>query len=187
MKKVSRLLLVVSILFLFAGLTYADDTYYARCNLKVLKGNQITWVNWQATPTFIPAGTELKVTKEGSTATLIDAKKGISYTLDIGADGDSFLEKFVTKIQGDINKFPVDIQDYIRSAVIKAGMTKEQAYIAMGPPTNVLNSRTNTMTYDDIMKSDIWVYAKRRFAENIRIMFDPATGLVKWTEGIWRQ
>ena len=38
-----------------------DGTYYARCNLKVLKGNQVTWVNWQAAPSFIPVGTKLMV------------------------------------------------------------------------------------------------------------------------------
>jgi hypothetical protein len=41
--------------------TILTGTYYARCNLKVLKGKYITWVNWQAAPTYIPVNTELRV------------------------------------------------------------------------------------------------------------------------------
>lgn len=162
-----------------------DEIYYARCNLKVLKGNQITWVNWQSSPTFIPAGTRLKVTQSGSTASLVNAETGSSYTLDIGADGNAFLEKFVTKKPVDIKKFSPAIQADIRGAVIKVGMTKEQAYIAMGPPNKVSGSRTNTMTYEDIMGSDQWIYARRRFGKDIGIAFDSGTGLVNRTEGIW--
>lgn len=162
-----------------------DDIYYARCNLKVLKGNQITWINWQSAPTFIPVGTELKVTKQGSTAILINTKNSSSYTLDIGSDGDAYLEKFVTKTPVDITKFPGVIQAEIRDAVIKIGMTKEQAYIAMGPPTEVSSSKTNGMTYENIMSADLWIYARRRFGKNIGIGFDPASGIVKRTEGIW--
>lgn len=185
MKKAFLSFSVFSILFLFTVLTYADDTYYARCNLKVIKGNQITWVNWQAAPTFIPAGTALKVTRTGKTATLVNEKTGTSYTLDIGADGDAFLEKFVTKKQVDISKFPAGIQADIKNAVAKVGMNKQQAYIAMGPPTKTQNSKTYNMTYEDIMKSDLWIYARRRFGKNIGVAFDPATGLVNRTEGIW--
>jgi hypothetical protein len=64
-------------------------------------------------------------------------------------------------------------------------MTKEQVYIAMGPPTNVGQKRTNTMTYEQIMASDLWVYARRRFAKNIGVAFDSASGQVNRTEGIW--
>ncbi len=186
MKKIFYLAAASLILLcLLVGLTYGDDIYYARCNLKVLKGNQITWVNWQSAPTFIPFGTKLKVSRQGSTATLVNTKNGDSYTLDIGADGDVFLEKFVTKKPVDVTKFPESIQTAIRNAVIKVGMTKKQAYIAMGPPTEVLNSKTNNMAYEDIMKSDLWVYARRRFGKNIGIGFDPGTGIVNRTEGIW--
>ncbi len=64
-------------------------------------------------------------------------------------------------------------------------MTKEQVYIAMSPPANVGNTRTNTMTYDNIMASDLWVYARRRSGKNIGVAFDSATGNVTRTEGIW--
>ena len=97
MKKVfyfSIAFLVIHLMFAFPG-QYEEDIYYARCNLKVIKGNYITWINWQSTPTFIPAGTKLKVTKAGDKATLIREDTGSSYTLDIGSDGDVFLEKFV--------------------------------------------------------------------------------------------
>jgi hypothetical protein len=162
-----------------------EDVYYARCNLKVLEGNEITWVNWQAAPTFIPVGTKFRVTRTGSKASLVNVESKATYTLDIGADGDVFLEKFVTKHPVDIGRFPDDVQANIRNAVAKIGMTKEQVYIAMGPPTNVGQSRTNKMTYENIMAADLWVYARRRFGKNIGVAFDPGTGRVSRTEGIW--
>jgi len=162
-----------------------EDVFYARCNLKVIEGNEITWINWQAAPTFIPVGTKFRVARTGSKASLVNIETKATYTLDIGADGDAFLEKFVTKKPMHITNFPADVQANIRNAVAKIGMTKEQVYIAMGPPTNVGKSRTNTMTSENIMAADLWVYARRRFGKNIGVAFDPATGMVNRTEGIW--
>lgn len=163
-----------------------ENIYYARCNLKVIKGNYVSWVNWQSTPTFIPVDTKLKVTRSGSTASVVNIETGSSYTLDIGADGDAFLEKFVTKKPVDINRFAADVQSNIKNTVARIGMTKQEVYIAMGPPTNVVNVRSNTKTYEDIMGADLWVYARKRFGKNIGVAFDPATGRVNRTEGIWR-
>lgn len=174
----------VSLAFVSAG-NAQDDVYYARCNLKVIDGKEITWINWQAAPTFVPVGTKLQVTRKKDTATLVDPNTKTTYTLDIGADGDVYLEKFVTKHPVDIAQFSGEVQANIRQAVAKVGMTKEQVYIAMGPPTNVGKERTNKMTYDQIMASNLWVYARRRFGKNIGVAFDPATGLVNRTEGIW--
>ncbi|GAB62986.1 MAG: hypothetical protein DWB56_07300 [Candidatus Jettenia sp.] len=162
------------------------DIYYARCNLKVIKGNRITWVNWQSTPVFIPVGTKLKVVKSGDTASVINVETGSSYTLDIGGDGDALLEKFVTKKPIDIDQFPADVQSNIRNTVARIGMTKEEVYIAMGPPTNISSARTKTMTYEDIMGADLWVYARRRAGKSIGVAFDPGTGRVNRTEGIWK-
>ena len=159
--------------------------YYARCNLKVLDGKEITWINWQAAPAFIPVGTKFRVTRTGSKASLVNVETNATYTLDIGAGGDAFLQKFVTRTPVNITGFPADAQANIRNAVAKEAMTKEQVYIAMGPPANVGKSRTNTMTYENIMAGDLWVYARRRFGKNIGVAFDPATGMVNRTEGIW--
>lgn len=161
-------------------------TYFARCNLKVLKGSYITWVNWQASPTFIPVGTELKVTITGSEATLVDTRKNITYTLDVGASGKEFLEKFVSKEKIDLKKFAQSIRENIKQAVARIGMSKEEVYIAMGPPAKVLTGDTNKMTYEEIMKHDLWIYARRRFGKNIGVSFDPENGKVNRTEGIWR-
>ncbi len=178
------ILWAVHLLYASAG-SAQEGVFYARCNLKVLKGNEITWMNWQAAPTFIPVGTKFEVTKAGSQATLVNIETKATYTLDIGAEGDAFLEKFVTTHPVSIEQFPEDVQANIRNAVAKIGMTKEQVYIAMGPPTNVGDSRTKTMTYENIMASDLWVYARRRFGKNIGVAFDPAIGKVNRTEGIW--
>lgn len=186
--KLSLLFIVcMASLIIFSYGFSEDDNYYARCNLKVIKGNYITWVNWQSAPTFIPAGTKLKVTKNGKKATLVNFKSGKSYTLDIGSDGDVYLEKFVTKKPLDITKFPNDVIVNINKALAKIGMTKEQVYIAMGPPTKLSQGKTYSMTYEDIMGADLWVYARRRFGKNIGVAFNPVTGKVNRTEGIWRQ
>lgn len=189
MRKAMRCLLVLGVIQFWpmvALLGYAqEDVYYARCNLKVLEGNEITWINWQATPTFIPVGTKFRVTRTGSKASLVNVETKATYTLDIGADGEVFLEKFVMRTPVHITHFPVDVQANIRNAVAKEGMTKAQVYIAMGPPTNVGKSRSNTMTYENIMAGDLWVYARRRLGKNIGVAFDPATGTVNRTEGIW--
>lgn len=187
MYRIARFLLVlwaVSLAFTPLG-NAQEDVYYARCNLKVIEGNEITWINWQAAPTFVPVGTKLQVTRSKDKASLVNMETKATYKLDIGADGDAFLEKFVTRRPVDVERFPDDVRDNIRKAVAKVGMTKEQVYIAMGPPTNVGQKRTNTMTYDQIMTSDLWVYARRRFAKNIGVAFDPASGQVNRTEGIW--
>lgn len=188
MKKAVIVLAVLYVAGIFTspfGYCEEEDVFYARCNLKVIKGNEITWVNWQSTPTFIPVGTKLKVTRAGDRASLVNVETKSTYTLDIGADGDAFLEKFVTKKPVEIKRFPEDVQANIRNAVAKIGMTKEQVYIAMGPPTNLGESRTNKMTYENIMGSDLWVYARRRFGKNIGVAFDPGSGRVNRTEGIW--
>ncbi len=187
MRKALGILMVLGAIHLsFHSAANAEEgVYYARCNLKIQDNNEITWVNWQAAPTYIPAGTKLQVRRAGDKASLVNIETKTTYSLDIGADGQAFLEKFVSLHPVDIQRFPEDIQANIRNAVAKVGMTKEQVYIAMGPPTNLAKSRTNTMTYENIMAGDLWVYARRRFAKNIGVGFDPATGRVNRTEGIW--
>ncbi len=156
---------------------------YARCNLRTI-GTKITWINWQATPTFVAVGTRLGVTRSGDKASLVNLETKEVYTLDIGADGEAFLEKFVTKTPVDVKGFPPDVQAYIRSATAKVGMTKEQVYIAMGPPTILGGSRTNAMTYENIMAGNLWVYYQRRMRKNMGVAFDPVTQLVSRTESI---
>jgi hypothetical protein len=161
-----------------------DGVRYARCNLKVLGGNEITWINWQAAPSFLPVNTKLRVTRTGDKATLVAVDTGASYTMDVGADGDAYLEKFVTAQPVNVQRFSEEVRENIAKAIAKVGMTKEQVYIAMGPPTNLGKARTNTMTYDNVMAGDSWIYARRRFGKNIGVAFD-AKGIVTRTEGIW--
>jgi hypothetical protein len=187
MRKILGTLMVLGAIHLsvLSAANAEEAIYYARCNLKIHDNNEITWVNWQAAPTFIPADTKLRVTRTGDKASLVNVETRATYTLDVGADGQAFLEKFVSLRPVDIQRFPEDIQANIRNAVAKVGMTKEQVYIAMGPPTNLAKLRTNAMTYENIMAGDLWVYARRRFAKNIGVAFDPASGTVNRTEGIW--
>lgn len=182
-----RILLVATVLtFLFIinpGFS-EEDVYYARCNLKVIKGNYITWVNWQSTKSLLPVGTKFNVMRGGSKATITDAETGKSYTLDIGSSGDMYMEKFITREKINVLDFPEDVRRNIAKAVAKVGMTKAQVYIAMGPPAWA-GKNTDTMTYVEIMREDLWTYKRKRFAKNIGVSFDPISGLVDRTEGIW--
>ena len=166
----------------------AADTMYARANLKIVKGKLITWVNWQSTPTFIPVGSKMKVVSvNGKKAEVVDVEKDKQYTLDMGAEGDEYLAKFVTDKKPSLKGFAKSVKDNIARAIIKVGMTKEESYMAMGPPANADGVNTNTMTYEQIMKTDLWVYKRKRFGKNIGVQFDRATGNVSRTEGIWGQ
>lgn len=172
--------------FMVAAPAMAEEIYYSRCNLKVLpKGNQITWTNWQSTPTFIPVGTKLKVTVNGDNATFVD-DKGASYPVDLGASGQEFLEKFVTKHDIDVAKAGGKFAGDIKQAVIRVGMTKEQAYMAMCMPAYI-NGKNSTekAAYKEILAANQWIYERKRFAKRIGIEFDAGSGLVSRTEGIW--
>ena len=186
-----KAVLILNMIFALSLLTtnigYCEgDIYYARCNLKVIKGLKITWVNWQGAPTFMPANAKLRVIKAGDKASLVDVNTESVYLLDIGAQGDIFLEKFVTKNPVPINMFTPEVQSNIQKTVARIGMTKEQVYIAMGPPAVVIAGKTYNMTYEQIMSSDLWVYKRRRFGKNIGVAFDPGSGRVNHTEGMGR-
>lgn len=181
------------LLFLFgcattgdSGKGFDDQIYYARCNLKYIKGMYISWVNWQSSYGFIPAGKQLKVSHKGTAATLMMEGASFKYKLDIGAKGKKFLEKFVSSEPIDINKFTKEVQDNINNGVARIGMTKEEVYIAMGPPAWVPAGNTNNLTYEDIMGFDFWVYKRRTCGKNIGIKFDPSTGKANQTQGMWR-
>lgn len=163
-----------------------EEIYYARCNLKVLKGTYITWVNWQAAPEMIPVNTKLKVSGSGKKIAVVDVASGKSYTLDLGNEGQAYLEKFVTRTPVKMDKYPEAIRENIKKAVARVDMTKAQVYIAMGPPNWISGGSTNVNTEDDIMKANLWVYKRRRFAKNIGVEFDAQSGKVIRTEGIWR-
>ncbi len=64
---------------------------------------------------------------------------------------------------------------------------REEAYMAMPPPVSADGLNTDKMTYEQIIKSDLWVYKRKRFGKNIGIQFGRATGKVNRTEGIWGQ
>ena len=187
MKKILLMVLFSISLLFFSSKAFSNDIYYAKCNLKVIKGVHITWVNWQSTPTFIPAGTELKVQFLGNKAELENKSKGKKYLLDLGASGEQYLEKFVSREPVSIKEFSKGVQKDIKKTIATVGMTKKEAYIAMGPPATADGVKTNTMTYEEIMETDLWIYKRRRFGKNIGVSFDYDTGRVDRTEGIWRR
>ena len=75
-----------------AAIAGEDSVCYARCNLKVIKGNSITWINWQASPEFLPVGTKFNIRSTGSKIILIGVDTGLEYALDAGAKGEKFVE-----------------------------------------------------------------------------------------------
>jgi hypothetical protein len=184
---IRKLVLILFLALVISQTAVADENiYYARCNLKVNKGNLITWVNWQAAPELLPIGTKVRITLYGAKATVVGVDSTRRYTLDMGASGARFLEKFFIKTPFDLTQLPQDIQGNIHAAVARVGMTKQEAYMAMGPPAWVLRGNTNVLTYEDIMNADSWVYRRKRFGKNIGLKFDQYSGNVIRTEGIWR-
>ncbi|OGQ54723.1 MAG: hypothetical protein A3J24_10580 [Deltaproteobacteria bacterium RIFCSPLOWO2_02_FULL_53_8] len=184
MRKILFSLFAAILMLALSQAAHAEETMYARANLKVIKGNKITWVNYQSAKEFIPAGSKLKVTSSGDSATFVD-KDGTSYSVDIGASGDQFLEKFVTKNPVNVEKYSDKVTADIHKAIITVGMTNEQAYIAMGAPAYIDGkNKTDSLTYDDIMKAKLWVYKRSTFGKNIGIEFNN-NGVVTRTEGIW--
>lgn len=159
---------------------------YARSNLKVLKGSYLTWVNWQAAPEFIPVGTKLEVTGGPQNWDLVDKATGRSYALDAGAPGETYLEKFVTAKPPSTSGYSEEVKVNVKQAVARVGMTKPEVYAAMGAPTTCDGNSTQNLTYDQVMAASLWVWRRKRFGKNIGVEFDPATGKVKTTEGIWR-
>jgi hypothetical protein len=137
MKSVLRKLMPAFILLFFATTVLLasediDNFYYARCNLKILKGKLITWVNWQASPEFLPVGSKVTLVLNGRKATVTDVETKRNCTLDMGAAGPQFLSKFFVSEPVSIQGFPEDTKANIRNAVARVGMTKLQAYMAMG-------------------------------------------------------
>jgi len=189
MKKILLASLIVFLALLFTpaeGLS--GDTYFARCNLKVVKGSLISWVNWQSTQDIVPVGRKLEVNYNGGKkAQLKDPKTNKEYTLILGAKGEQYLKKFVTKRRTSIKNFPSSVKKEIKVGLANIGMNKKQVYIAMGPPANADGRNTNLMTYNDIMKTNLWVYKRRRFGKNIGVQFNAESGKVSRTEGIWRR
>lgn len=187
MRLKSFLVFGMTFFLIFLGNAQAEnDTYYARCNLKILKGKVITWVNWQAAPEILPAGTKVKISGSGPKPTLTDIASGKEYILDLGNEGEQYLNKFVSRKPPQLKKFSQKVRENIRQAVARVDMTKEAVYIAMGPPSWIPKNNTDINTYEDIMKADLWIYKRRRFAKNIGVEFDGKNGKVIRTEGIWR-
>ncbi len=160
------------------------DEYYTRCNLRVIKGSYITWVNWQGAPTFIPAGTRVRIGRSGGKLTLTDLSTGRTYMFDVGATGKEYLYKFLTKNPLNLNMFSSSIRTYIKRAHPAIGMTKKEVYIAMGPPARISIGKTFRLTYNDIMRDNTWIWPTKRFKRNIGITFDARTGRVTKIVGI---
>ena len=78
------------------------------------------------------------------------------------------------------------LEIFCSDAAARTGMTKEEVCIAMGPPAWITAGNSDNKTYDNIMASNLWVYKRSRFGKNIGVEFNPSTGTVIRTEGIWR-
>ncbi len=91
--KLFLLLIVIATSLVISGYGFSeDDVYYARCNLKVIKGNRMTWVNWQSTRTVVPVGTKFHISKGGKNSAkhahmLIDTARTFAKTT-----GDALIE-----------------------------------------------------------------------------------------------
>ena len=104
----------------------------------------------------------------------------------MGAAGELFLLKVVSPEPPPLDQYPETVQAHIKNAVARPGMSKAAVYTAMGPPAWIPAGNTHVRSYETIMAANLWVYKRRRFGKNIGVEFDPQTGNVIRTEGIWR-
>ncbi len=163
---------------------------YARCNIKVLPGNIVSIKNLQSTPMMIPVGT--KVMLLGPTLFKAGASEA-EYLHDLGIDTVSS-GKFFADNPPDLSGFDNQTLENIRQGIARLGMAKDAVYMAMGPPLVAVDPMlgkevvTAQWTYEQIMKSDLWIYyrGKSRFEKRIGVAFDPTSGKVNRTSGIWQ-
>jgi hypothetical protein len=106
--------------------------------------------------------------------------------LDIGSEQDVYINKFISEVPIDLSNIPEEITENIIRGVARIGMTKEQVYYAMGPPTWTPDEKTYETSYEEIMTADLWVYARRKLGKKIGVRFNPVNGEVSDTEGIWK-
>jgi len=188
MKKLFTYTLFLAFLtIILPNLSSANDTYYARCNLKVIKGTYITWVNWQSTLDMIPLGSKLRVSHIGKKTKLIVADTDKKYILFAGRSAKKYITKVFSKEPVSIEDFSPDFRDEINGGYAVEGMSKKEVYAAMGPPASADKANAYTMTYKRIMNTNLWGYRSRRFHKNIGVHFDRKTGKVDRTQGIWQR
>ncbi|MEN8151160.1 MAG: hypothetical protein ABFS86_15190 [Planctomycetota bacterium] len=161
-------------------------TVYARCNLKVLGHRRIPWKNWQSVPEIIPVGTRLELSGGSTNWDLRDPETGRVYTLEAGAAGEKYLSKWVRETPLAMD-FPPSVVANVEKQIAVVGMTREQVFVSMGPPTIADGTKSYRLTEEQVFKTRSWVYARRRFGKNIGVVFSPTTGLVISTEGIWKK
>jgi len=184
MRRLAAAVLVLVLSVVFAAISHAGETYYARCNLKIAKGKYISWINWQHAPEFIPVNTKLEIVVKGAEAIVTRQDNGKSYKMDYGTEGEAYLGKFLSRNAVDLSIFPEDVQASIKASTISLGMTKEQVYISMGPPSLLMHTNTTGNTYEQILTSNQWSYTSRRWGNYIKIVFDAKSGKVIGKEGI---
>ncbi len=84
-------------------------------------------------------------------------------------------------------RFSGKAADSIAKGIAVMGMSRKEVYVSMGPPASADGIQTREMTYEQIMGHSTWVWRRKRFGKNIGVTFDPASGLVTATEGIWKK
>ena len=149
-----------------------EGTYFARCNISVLKGNEITWMNFRAAKARIVVNTPIKVRLSADRAIFIDEAVNETYLVDLGSPGEKFLDKLVIKEPVDVSDAKSRYSQEIGSSIISKGMTKEEVYAAMCAPAFIDDDISEGYGYDDILKADRWVYKTSKFGGNIKIEFD---------------
>ncbi len=156
---------------------------YTRCNLRPLKGVYIAWNKLQLSPIILPLGTKVEITGGPVEWTLRDVRTEKIYTLHIGAAGESYLLKFLSPNPPVVRGTPEQVA-CIERGIAVIGMTKTQAYQAMGPPTYADLLSTGQFSMEAILDANLWVYHRGRWRKKIGIRFGGQAGLVNHTESM---
>jgi hypothetical protein len=149
--------LIALIIFSFSFLTihsaHAEVKLegYLCCNMRS-DGSWISDINYiEEGKKIIPAGTPLKVTGHGRYrvyVTFVDGKQALGNDYSRDLDLDTFAARYVVKDDPALKlaTYPKNIQAAIVSARLTPGMTREQAFMAVGYPVSSENPSLTAST-----------------------------------------
>ena len=151
---------------------------FTRVNLRTGDGIFLRSSNILTERDLVPAGSPVRISHNGFTRDHVNfsihkveyTMRPVSGTFDTSEQGvEDFLEKYFVDTQQEIDLeklgSPELVEDVRRGRVLR-GMTKEQVYVAFGPPQWIdeNNLATLQLQKDRIFQSDRWVYTESLMA-----------------------
>ena len=147
-----------------------DNPRYTRVNFRT-NGTKIFSSNILERPNAIPVGSPVVVTMFSDLQVNMTVH-GALYTMHplfVGRFDTNeqsiarFLDKYFVDSEEELkldSTEPESLREQIKAGAYSLGMTKEQLYTSLGPPTNIDGSlQTANLSRQQIMRSDRWSYS----------------------------